>query len=203
MKKRMDRVSRREQIAWEALKLAAEGISAITMDSVAKACGIVPSALYRHYRNKDALLGGVRDLVRDKLQVNARRAVAGGATPLEALKRLALAHADLLCDNPGIPRLLFSEAALERDSLRRKELYAVINEYRAAAAKIAARGQALGEIRDDVTPEDVVFMLLGTVVPPSFLFHVSNRELDPRAQVARNLILFEEAVRAKTGKEDA
>ncbi|GEM_PF-7023647 len=70
-----------------------------------------------------------------------------------------------------------------------------MTEYRAAAAKIAIEGQERGEIRKDILPEDVVFMLLGTVVPPSFLFHISNGEFDPRDQVKRNLVLFEEAVK--------
>lgn len=195
MSKRMDRVSRREQIAEEALKIAAKGISAVTMDKVSKACGIVPSALYRHYKNKDEILEGLRDLVRNKLLDNAKLATGEGNSPLTALKNLALRHADLLYNHPGIPRLLFSEAALEKNSIRRKTMLTVMNEYRSAAAKIAAEGQRLGEIRKDIPPEDVVFMLLGTVVPPSFLFHISNGEFDPREQVKRNLVLFEEAVK--------
>lgn len=196
MAKRMNRVSRREQIAEEALNLAAEGLSAITMDKVSKACGIVSSALYRHYRNKSELLDGVRELMRKKLLDNASRAAAEAKTPLEALRQLALGHADLLRRHPGIPRLLFSEAALAKNSIRRKALYALMNEYRAAVTVIAANGQKQGQIRDDIAPQDVVFMLLGTVVPPSFLFHVSNGELDPRSQIEKNLFLFEEAVKA-------
>ncbi|CCO25000.1 TetR/AcrR family transcriptional regulator [Maridesulfovibrio hydrothermalis] len=201
MSKRMDRISRREQIAEEALKLAAKGISSITMDKVSKACGIVPSALYRHYKNKDEILDGLRDLVRNKLLENAKLATAEENSPLSALKNLALRHADLLYNHPGIPRLLFSEAALEKNSIRRKTMLTVMNEYRSAAARIAGKGQELGEIRKDVTPEDVVFMLLGTVVPPSFLFHISNGEFDPRVQVKRNLVLFEEAVKFRNEDE--
>ncbi len=195
MSKRMNRISRREQIAEEALKIAAKGISAITMDKVSKACGIVPSALYRHYKNKDEILEGLRDLVRNKLLDNAKMATTEENTPLNVLKNLAVRHANLLYKHPGIPRLLFSEAALEKNSIRRKTMLTVMTEYRAAAAKIAIEGQERGEIRKDILPEDVVFMLLGTVVPPSFLFHISNGEFDPRDQVKRNLVLFEEAVK--------
>ena len=195
MGKRMDRVSRREQIAEEALNLAAGGISAITMESVAKACGIVTSALYRHYRNKDEIFEGVRELMGKKLMGNAMIALEEGGTPIDMLRILAFRHADLICNHPGIPRLLFSEAALEKNSLRRKAIYGMINKYRAAAADIVRKGQEQGQIRKDVSPEDVVFMLLGATVPPSFLFHVSNGEFDPREQVKRNFILFEEAIK--------
>lgn len=196
----MDRLSRREQIAEEALKLAENGLSAITMDSVSRACGIVSSALYRHYRNKDEILDGVCELMRKKMLGNARAAAEEGGTSVEMLKKLARRHAELLYSNPGIPRLLFSEAALDRNSVRRRVIYSIINQYRSAAAGIALRGQEEGLIRGDISPDDVVFMLLGTVVPPSFLFHVSNGEFDPREQVERNLVLFEQAV--TIGKED-
>ncbi|MFW5499043.1 MULTISPECIES: TetR/AcrR family transcriptional regulator [unclassified Maridesulfovibrio] len=200
MSKRMDRLSRREQIADEALKLAAKGVSAITVSNVAKACGIVPAALYRHYKNKDAIFDGVRELIRKKLIDNAKTAMDEGDTPLDVLKQLALRHADLLHKHPGIPRLIFSEAALDQKSIRRKAIYSLMTEYRAAAGEIAAKGQELGQIRKDIDPADIVFMLLGTVVPPSFLFHISNGEFDPREQVKRNLQLFEETVAVK--KED-
>ncbi|WP_027721981.1 TetR/AcrR family transcriptional regulator [Maridesulfovibrio zosterae] len=198
MSKRMDRISRREQIAEEALKLAARGISAITMDNVSKACGIVPSALYRHYKNKNEIIHGLKEIIRKKLIENAQLAASEESSPLAALKNLARRHAELICDHPGIPRFLFSEASLDKDSLRRKGLQSIINEYRAAAAVIAEKGQQIGEIRTDISAVDVVFMLLGTVVPPSFLFHITSGEFDPREQVERNLRLFEDAVRSGT-----
>ncbi|WP_432735832.1 TetR/AcrR family transcriptional regulator [Maridesulfovibrio sp. FT414] len=198
MSKRMDRLSRREQIAEKALALAARGISAITMQSVSEACGIVSSALYRHYKNKDEILDGVRELVRNKLIKNARKAVEEGNSPLHILEKLAMNHAELLYNHPGIPRLLFSEAALDRDSVRRRAIYAMMTEYRAAAVSIVVQGQEQGQIRADVSPEDVVFMLLGTVVPPSFLFHISNGAFDPREQIKRNFLLFVEAVKVRS-----
>lgn len=193
----MDRLSRREQIAEEALKLAAKGISAITVSNVAKACGIVPAAIYRHYKNKDEIFDGVKDLIRKRLLDNAKTAIDEGETPLEVLMQLGLRHAELLHKQPGIPRLLFSEAALGKNSIRRKALYSLLTEYRAAAGEIATKGQELGQIRKDINPEDIVFGLLGTVIPPSFLFHISSGEFDPREQVKRNLQLFRETISAK------
>ncbi|WP_031479387.1 TetR/AcrR family transcriptional regulator [Maridesulfovibrio frigidus] len=202
MSKRMDRQSRREQIAEAALKLAEKGVSFITMESVAKACSIVPSALYRHYRNKDEVFDGLRDLVRDKLIENATLAAKEEKSPMATLKNLALRHADLLYKYPGIPRLMFSDKISGKKSLRRKAFLAVMNEYRQAAASIAEEGQKSGELRTDVKPEDIVFMLLGTVVPPSFIFHISDGEFDPRPQVKQNLMLFEDAVKFRKNNED-
>ncbi len=202
MSKRMNRQSRREQIAEAALKLAEKGVSFITMESVAKACSIVPSALYRHYRNKDEVFDGLRDLVRDKLIENATLAAKEEKSPMAILKNLATRHADLLYKYPGIPRLIFSDKISGKNSLRRKAFLAVMTEYRATAASIAEDGQKSGELRNDVKPEDIVFMLLGTVVPPSFLFHISDGEFDPRPQVQKNLMLFEDAVKFRENNEE-
>ncbi|WP_092160659.1 TetR/AcrR family transcriptional regulator [Maridesulfovibrio ferrireducens] len=203
MSKRMDRNTRREQIAEAALELAAKSISAITVENVAKACKIVPSALYRHYRNKDEIFEGLRDLVRNKLIANATLAAKEETSPLAILKNLALRHADLLYKYPGIPRLMFSDKITGKNSLRRKGFLAVMTEYRKTAASIAKKGQNTGEIRSDIEPDDVVFMLLGTVVPPSFLFHLSDGDYDPRPQIRRNLLLFEDAVKNRNISEES
>lgn len=191
----MDRDSRREQIAEAALKLAATDISAITVENVAKVCKIVPSALYRHYKNKDEIFEGLRDLVKNKLRENATIAAQEETSPIAILKNLALRHGDLIYKYPGIPRLLFSDKIANKDSLKRKGFLAIMSEYRESLAVIAKKGQQTGEIRTDTKPEDIVFMFLGAVVPPSFLFHLSDGEFDPRPQIQRNLILFEDAVK--------
>ncbi|SME88403.1 TetR/AcrR family transcriptional regulator [Desulfovibrio gilichinskyi] len=203
MKKRMDRDSRREQIAEAALKLAAKNISAITVENVAKACKIVPSALYRHYKNKDEIFDGLRDLVNNKLRENATIAAKEETSPLAILKNLALKHGDLIYKYPGIPRLLFSDQVANSDSLKRKGFLAIMDEYRKVLAMIAKKGQQTDEIRTDIKSEDVVFMFLGTVVPPSFLFHLSDGEFDPRPQIQRNLILFEDAVKNRNISEES
>lgn len=194
MSKRMNRESRREQIAEAALKLAAEGVSTITVERVARECEIVPSALYRHYRNKEDILDGLRDLIQKRLMENAALAVKEEKSPMSMLKNLAMRHARMLSDNPGIPRLMFSEEITGKNSTRRKSIQQMMDRFRTAVADIAERGQKSGEIRPDITPHDVVFMLLGTVIPPSFLFHVSDGGFDPLPQVERNLKLFEDAV---------
>ncbi len=203
MKKRMDRDSRREQIAEAALKLAATDISAITVENVAKACKIVPSALYRHYKNKDEIFEGLRELVRKKLKENTVNAAKEETSSIAILKNIALKHGDFIYKYPGIPRLLFSDQVANKDSLKRKGFLNIMAEYREAMAMIAQKGQQTGEIRTDIRPEDVVFMFLGTVVPPSFLFHLSDGEFDPRLQIQRNLILFEDAVKNRHISEES
>ncbi len=192
----MDRVSRREQIAEEALKLASQGVSAITMENVARSCGVVSSALYRHYRNKDELFDGVLALVRSKLLHGLDISAEKGKTPLDMLRMLSRRHAELLYQHPGILRLIFSDAVLESNSARRNGIIALMKEYRTVAASIALKGQETGQIRKDIRPEDVVFMLLGSIIPPSFLYHVSGGDFDPREQVKRSYALFEESIRA-------
>lgn len=54
---KLDTEIRREQIAQTALALVAwHGMRALTVAAVARRAGLVPSAIYRHFRSKDDLL---------------------------------------------------------------------------------------------------------------------------------------------------
>ena len=49
--------TRRIQIARAAITLIAErGIEGLSMGAIARQIGVVPSAIYRHFRNKDEVL---------------------------------------------------------------------------------------------------------------------------------------------------
>ena len=48
---------RQEEIAQAALKVVAtQGMKALTVDRIARLVGVVPSALYRHFGDKDSIL---------------------------------------------------------------------------------------------------------------------------------------------------
>ncbi len=62
----------RPLIAEAALKLLdASGAEGFTMSRLAKALGVRPSALYKHFRGKEEVIAGVRELVSDRIDVSA------------------------------------------------------------------------------------------------------------------------------------
>ncbi|HVE83271.1 MAG TPA: TetR/AcrR family transcriptional regulator [Myxococcales bacterium] len=82
------------------------GAEAVTMRSVAKKVGVTATALYRHFDNKDDLLG---ELIRQGFETFGTylyRALSG-RTPAERLRRSAEAYCDFALEQREMYRTLF------------------------------------------------------------------------------------------------
>ena len=77
---------RQEQIAAAALELMGrEGTKALNIARLARRVGVAPSAIYRHYSSKDAVLDAVLDLVSQRLEDNVKAVRHETPDPLERL----------------------------------------------------------------------------------------------------------------------
>lgn len=101
---------RQDQIARSALAvIARHGFHELNVARVAREVGVVPSAIYRHYRSKDEVLDAVLDLVAERLLGNVAAVRAGPEDGLERLRRLLMRHAQMVRDEVPVPRIVFSE----------------------------------------------------------------------------------------------
>src|SRR4030042_1494447 len=77
--KKQSREGRREQIAEAALELLArQGIRRLSVGAVARRIGVVPSAVYRHFRGKEEILSAAVGRMGDRLLENVLRAGSAG-----------------------------------------------------------------------------------------------------------------------------
>jgi AcrR family transcriptional regulator len=94
----------REKILETAVTMADErGIDSVSMRRVAQELGVVPMALYRHVANKDALLGGMVDVVVDEID-----APAGGPDWKTAVRDRILSARRVLLRHPWASRVMES-----------------------------------------------------------------------------------------------
>jgi AcrR family transcriptional regulator len=194
---RLETQVRREQIAESMLMLiGAKGLKGLSVAAVARRIGLVPSALYRHFRNKEQMLDAALDLIGSRLRSNAETARRGAQDrPLESLRLLLVGHVELIRENRGIQRIVFSEDVYVSHPERRSKLYGMIREYLDRVANIVRRGQDLGEIRRDIDPQTAAMMFLGLVQPAAILWHISDGAFDVTKHAERAWRIFSEAIR--------
>jgi len=61
---KLDTKTRQDQIAEAALEmLGTHGVGELSMADIARRVGLVPSAIYRHFRGKDEVLDAVLELI--------------------------------------------------------------------------------------------------------------------------------------------
>lgn len=84
-----------------------ENPEALTLRAVARAAGVSAMAPYRHFADKAALMGAVKQEGFERLRLVLREADATGNDG-EALVRQGLAYLDFAFANPALFRLMFS-----------------------------------------------------------------------------------------------
>jgi AcrR family transcriptional regulator len=99
--------SSRERILTAARKIhRKEGVGALTLRTVAAEVGLTPMAIYRHFRDKDALLMALVEEGFVALEVRFADAVKANA-PLETIERVLVAYAEFALAEPNAFELMF------------------------------------------------------------------------------------------------
>jgi len=172
---------RQEQIAEAALAIVnTKGIGALNVAAAAEKIGIVPSAVYRHFKSKGDIISSVLELIRTRLTLNFEALRQTVADPVEKLHRLLTRHVDLICENHAIPRIIFSEEVIGGLPDKRRQLFSIIQGVLDQVAAIMREGQQSGRIRSDIPPENLAVAFLGIIQPAAVLWSLSEGRFDIR-----------------------
>lgn len=186
---------RRKQITQAALELVTDGgLKKLSVAALARRLGLVPSALYRHFDDKGALLDAVVELIECKLLDNVEAVCLETTDPVERLYRLLLRHVKMIRENRGIPLIVFSQDFYAGHPGRRKGIYGSIRNYLSEVARLLRHAQEAGRISSAVDVEAAAVMFLGLIQPSAILWHMSDGEFDITRQAQRAWPLFLNAV---------
>jgi AcrR family transcriptional regulator len=187
--------TRREQIAAAAIALiAAEGVNALSIAGIAARVGIVPSAVYRHFKSKDDVLDAVLSQLRDTLLGNVAAVRAETRRAPERLKRLMVRHVRLLAENHVIPQIVFSDSIYAGHPERKRHVKGIVSAYLAEVRKIVAEGRADGTLARGCSPKTVSVMFLGIVLPTAVLRNVTGGRFDVNRYVESAWPIFERGI---------
>ena len=175
--------------------LSEQGTGAVSVGAVASRVGVAPSALYRHYRDKGAMVTDTMERLGAGLASNLALARAGADRPLEALGELLARHLDFVRENRGFPMLVFSDLVLQ-DPQRRQRALEVMAGFRATVADLLRAGQLQGLVRRDLDVATAAYVYMGLFIPAGIQFHMSAGRFDLAAHARRAWPIFLAGVRA-------
>lgn len=204
MTRKVETVVRQEQIANAALAIIAQqGLQRMNVASVARRVGLVPSAIYRHYRGKDEVLDAVLELVRDRLLDNVRAVTTETSDAIERLRCLLRLHVSLLTQQPGILRVVFSEDVYAGTPARRARVFRTVKAYLKGVEDIVRQGQAAKTIKPDLDAPTIALMFLGLIQPAAILSHMSDGEVDVARHAEEAWNVFAGSIRAAASNDSA
>jgi AcrR family transcriptional regulator len=189
---------RREQIAQAALALISRrGLNELNIGALAKEVRVVPSAIYRHFSRKDAVLESVLDLISRSLLENVKAVRDEASDPFERMHLLLQRHIRLVRHHAGIPRVIFSEQIFAGNAQRRHQIHKIISGYLGEIARMVTEGQDAGKIRADISPDSAAVMFLGLVQPAIILWLMSNQTFKVAEHAEQAWNLFREMLEAR------
>lgn len=164
VKKRQSAEIRRHDIIEAAMEIIRhEGVSRLTTRSLAKAVGIAQPTLFLHFGNKSHVLVALIDAIQERLQREMSGLGLEQHTPLERLKIVIRAHLDFIQNQPGIPRLLFSEELQSGDPVFRERMDQLVMFFLKFIAGLISAAQDAGDIRADIIPQQAACLLIAAV----------------------------------------
>ena len=185
MRSRKTTEIRREEILRAALFIVEQqGLDNLNTNAIAALIQLVPSAIYRHFKNKEDLIAALIDFIGERLQQNLQQATTQEGTALERLKSLFELHVKLLQEEPAIPRILYFLISSERNQELKKKMLAEIDAYVYETKKLLLQGKKAGEINPAVDVTAAAMMFLGMIQP---LVILSQENKDVLAEYPQKL----------------
>ena len=152
---RSDSVRNRERLLEAAAAVFGAGGPDASLEAVARQAGVGIGTLYRHFPTREALFEAVYRHEVDQLTDLAEQ-LASEAEPVEALRRWLHANVRLVATKRGML------AALALAAHGTSELYAYsFDRLTKAVGSLLTRAIAAGDIRADITPEQLLRALVG------------------------------------------
>jgi AcrR family transcriptional regulator len=183
---RLDTHVRQEQITRAALALiAAHGVGGLSVASVARRVGLVPSAIYRHFPSKDAVLDATIEHLGHRLLGNLRAAAEEREDPVERIHAAFTRHVRLLRENQAIPRIIFSDEVYSEHPERKARVRGIMTRYLQGLTTMVHEGQRAGRIDRKLDPRTAAVLFLGLFQPAAILLHVTEGRFDLPRHAAR------------------
>ena len=155
-----------------------EGAEAVTMRRVAKAVGITPMAIYRHYPDRAALLNSLADEGFEELVARLAGKRFSGSVE-ERLTKMAEIYLEHALENPRLFELMFLKP---REGARRypRDFKADRSPTASLTVQVIQEGMATGYFRDD-DPWEIVFEM-GALSHGLIMLYLGGRMAVPRTQ---------------------
>ena len=154
-KPRADSVRNRERLLKAAARILGTGGGDASLEAVARRAGVGIGTLYRHFPTREALFEAVYRHEVDEVAELAEQ-MGQESSPVDALRQWLRAIVKLVATKKG----MLAALALAADG--RSDLYAYSAERLSKAiGTLLQRATKAGQIRADITPEDLLRALIG------------------------------------------
>jgi AcrR family transcriptional regulator len=192
---------RRQDIINAAMEIIRhEGIEKLTTRSLSRAVGIAPPTLFLHFGNKNQVLIALVEAIQQRLEDGLGEQHLDRLAPLERLEALVRFHLGFMEQQPGVPRLLFSEELQSGDPALRERMNRMITLFVGVLTKQIEAAQQAGLLRPELDPQRGARLLVAAIQGLAFRWILSGHDFSLRAEADLVLSTFLGGWRSDSGR---
>jgi TetR/AcrR family transcriptional regulator, fatty acid metabolism regulator protein len=163
----------------------------VTMRFIAKDAGIVPSNIYKYFKNKDELITELLGTVTEHIVKNAEKQVLPSENTREKIYKLTSYYLDFYQNNQGVAYLIYGRNTLQH-WYEYHSIYKRARELGDMLVRIVKEGQRKGDVRKDVDIHLVSHIYHGGLrnLVTSWIYHKHDFQLPDLAVKFADFIYF-------------
>lgn len=160
----MEFTDRQIEIIAAATDLIGEkGLQNLTTKNLAKKIGFSEPALYRHFKNKTAILQSILINYRMKMKGEVGQIMTENSLGSIKIKDLMGFQFGHFSNNPALVMVIFSETSFQYDKLLSKDVLSILNQKKELLENIIKLGQKDGSIREDFNASQLADIIMGSM----------------------------------------
>ena len=192
---KQDTSIRKEQIMFASANIIRDyGVRGLSISNIAKEIGLVPSAIYRHFKSKNEILKEIVKVFSQKLNSLADIAATQEVNPLSRIKKILNMHVQLLIHNRFFPMLMFSEEVFLDEADVKKDFMSTIGMFLGRIGQNFKEAIEQGLIRDDLSIQNLTMMYMGMFLPVAASLIVLGQEVEVLSLVESSWEVFQNGV---------
>jgi AcrR family transcriptional regulator len=157
-------VGRRSDIVEAALALAFEvGPNGVSTSLIARRLGLTQPAIYKHFKDKDAIWLEISLQLSDRIRNNVRECASSTLAPEHVLRDLLCRHLTFIQDVPALPDIMVMRHDGKPSQAVRDQLQVEMSHLRTLMVNLIQRSQDRGSLRHDIAATDIATLLVGVV----------------------------------------
>ena len=156
-----------------------EGVQSLTIKNISKKNKISEAAIYRHFKNKQAILVAIIDNFEHNLMKAIDEPIKYYENPLKRLEELMRVHMIFTEKKKGILFAITAESVHFNDDFLRRKVLGVIEAYKIKIKKILFEARKKGLIRKDIDLNAASLTFFGLIQAAIVQFALTNYTVPP------------------------
>ena len=179
MGKKSSQVRKKEIIDTARELVIHEGVQGVTIKNISKKNKISEPAIYRHFKNKRAILVALIDNFETNLTEAIDKPIKYHKNPLDRLREIMKAHMIFTEEKKGTLFAITAESIHFNDDFLRRKILGVIDRYKIRIKEIILEAKKEGLVREDINLDSVSLTFFGLIQAAIIQFALTNYTIPP------------------------